>query len=140
MNEPVFVFGSNLHGRHGKGAALWAYEHRGAVMGQGFGRQGNAFAIPTKGPDPRNRKKLVPLPLAQIQYYANLFLDIARDTPATVYQLTPIGCGHAGYQPEDIAPMFEGAPANVLLPPQFEGALRIVRGVATKPIGSSRKV
>lgn len=44
MNDPVFVFGSNLAGRHGKGAALWARQHRGAVYGQGIGLQGNSCA------------------------------------------------------------------------------------------------
>ena len=47
-SSPVFVFGSNLAGRHGRGAALWARQHRGAIYGQGVGRQGNAYAIPTK--------------------------------------------------------------------------------------------
>jgi hypothetical protein len=46
--DSVFVFGSNLAGRHGKGAALWARQHRGAIYGQGVGRQGNAYAIPIK--------------------------------------------------------------------------------------------
>lgn len=114
MTQPVFVFGSNLAGRHGKGAALWALQNRGAIYGQGFGRQGNAYAIPTKG------IKLETLSLERIRYYVNLFLDVARDTPRTLYQLTPIGCGLAGYKPEDIAPMFEDAPPNVLLPPEFE--------------------
>jgi hypothetical protein len=124
--EPVFVFGSNLEGRHGKGAALWAFEHRGAIRGQGFGRQGNAYAIPTKGPDPRDHgphKRLVSLPLDQIRYYVNLFLDVARDTPETEYFLTAIGCGLAGYTPEQIAPMFADAPANVLMPPEFTRVL-----------------
>ncbi len=114
MTDPVFVFGSNLAGRHGKGAALWALHNRGAVYGQGFGRQGNSYAIPTKG------MKLETLSLERIAYYVRLFLDVARVTPATVYQLTPIGCGLAGYKPEEIAPMFEDAPPNVILPPEFE--------------------
>jgi hypothetical protein len=48
MTEAVFVFGSNLAGRHGKGAALWARQHRGAIYGQGIGLQGNSYAIPSK--------------------------------------------------------------------------------------------
>lgn len=117
MTDPVFVFGSNLAGRHGKGAAKWALEHRGAVYGQGSGRQGNSYAIPTKS------VKLETLPLDQIAYYVRLFLDVARDTPSTTYQLTPIGTGLAGYTAEEIAPMFEGAPANVLLPAEFVAVL-----------------
>ena len=49
MSEPVFVFGSNLAGRHGAGAALFAIRHRGAIYGRGEGLQGNSYAIPTKG-------------------------------------------------------------------------------------------
>lgn len=48
MTGPIFVFGSNLAGRHGKGAALWARQHRGAIYGQGIGLQGNSYAIPSK--------------------------------------------------------------------------------------------
>jgi hypothetical protein len=48
MSRPIFVFGSNLAGRHGKGAALWAREHRGAIYGQGRGRQGR-FPDPAAG-------------------------------------------------------------------------------------------
>lgn len=44
----VFVFGSNLAGIHGAGAAKLAYEKFGAIKGQGFGLQGQSFAIPTK--------------------------------------------------------------------------------------------
>lgn len=117
MSDPVFVFGSNLAGRHGAGAAKWAVKHRGAIYGQGFGRQGNSYAIPTKG------KLLQVLSLDQIAYYVRLFLDVATDTPDTIYQLTPIGCGLAGYDPEDIAPMFAMAPKNVILPPEFIKAL-----------------
>lgn len=117
MTDPVFVFGSNLAGRHGKGAALWALQHRGAIYGQGFGRQGNAYGIPTKS------EKLETLPLDSIAYYVRLFLDIARATPATSYQLTPIGTGLAGYDAADIAPMFADAPPNVLMPPEFEAIL-----------------
>lgn len=117
MTDPVFVFGSNLAGRHGKGAALWAVTQRGAVYGQGSGRQGNSYAIPTKD------EKLRTLPLEHIAYYVRLFLDVARDTPDTTYQLTPIGTGLAGYAARDIAPMFADAPENVILPPEFVAVL-----------------
>jgi hypothetical protein len=55
MTDPVFVFGSNLAGRHGKGAAIWARQHRGAIYGEGSGRQGNSYAIPTKDAKLRTR-------------------------------------------------------------------------------------
>ena len=110
---PVFVFGSNLAGRHGKGAALWARQHRGAIYGQGAGRQGNAYAIPTKD------HRLRVLPLDAIQSYVTVFLEYARQQPTTTFELTPIGCGLAGYRPEQIAPMFSNAPSNVQLPDAF---------------------
>lgn len=114
---PVFVFGSNLAGRHGKGAALWARQHRGAVYGQGIGRQGNAYALPTK--DDRLRV----LPLDAIAEHVAVFLDYARQWPDVAFELTPIGCGLAGYLPEQIAPMFADAPANVRLPEAFAAVL-----------------
>jgi len=57
MTNKIFVFGSNLAGRHGKGAALHARKHYGAIYGQGWGRQGNSYAIPTKD----SKLKTVPL-------------------------------------------------------------------------------
>jgi hypothetical protein len=113
MCEPVFVFGSNLAGRHGKGAAAWARRYRGAVYGQGVGMQGNSYAIPTKD------ENLKSLPLEVIQRYVAMFLMCAEARPETEFQLTAIGCGLAGYAPEQIAPMFRGAPPNVALPREF---------------------
>jgi hypothetical protein len=111
---PVFVFGSNLAGRHGKGAALWVREHRGAIYGQGEGLQGNSYGIPTKD------KRLKTLPLDAIAKHVATFVDFARAHPGTVFQLTPIGCGLVGYTPPQIAPMFEDAPENVILPEEFK--------------------
>lgn len=117
MNEPVFVFGSNLAGRHGKGAALWAKQNRGAIYGQGEGYQGNSYAIPTKD------ERIATLPLFRIRNYVDRFKRFARENPHLTFQLTPIGCGLAGYTPDQIAPMFENAPANVILPAEFLAAL-----------------
>lgn len=114
---PVFVFGSNLAGRHGKGAALWARQHRGAIYGQGVGRQGNAYAIPTKD------HRLQSLPLSVIQAHVDEFLRYAQGFPDVAFELTPIGCGLAGFRPAQIAPMFAGAPANVRLPAAFSTVL-----------------
>lgn len=113
MTDPVFVFGSNLAGRHGKGAAKWALENRGAQYGKGRGHWGNSYAIPTKD------ENLHTLPLSRIVGYVLEFLDYARDNPHTLFQLTPVGCGLAGHKREDIEPMFEGAPNNVLWPPEW---------------------
>lgn len=111
----IFVFGSNLAGRHGKGAALAAVQQYGAIYGQGHGRQGNAYAIPTKG----FGKPMPTLPLPMIQYFCRVFLDHARAHPGDTFRVTPIGCGLAGYKPPQIAPFFNYAPQNVLLPYEF---------------------
>jgi hypothetical protein len=117
--EPIFVFGSNLAGRHGKGAALYARQHHGAVYGEGVGQQGNSYAIPTKD------ERLRTLPLDTIKYHADVFLYYARQNPNSSFKLTAIGCGLAGYKPSDIAWMFKDAPPNVELPPEFKAELQI---------------
>ena len=111
--EPVFVFGSNLAGRHGKGAALWARQNRGAIYGQGFGMQGNSFAIPTRD------HHIQTLPVSEVKGYVDCFIAYARDHPETQFQLTPIGCGLAGLTREQIEPLFNGAPKNVIWPPEW---------------------
>jgi hypothetical protein len=117
MAEPIFVFGSNLAGRHGKGAALWARNYHGAIYGQGEGLQGNSYAIPTKD------RQISSLGLDTISSHVMRFLRFAADHRQLTFHLTPIGCGLAGYTPEQIAPMFRGAPANVILPPEFTAIL-----------------
>jgi hypothetical protein len=110
----IFVFGSNLAGRHGKGAAQYALRNHGAIYGQGWGLQGNSFAIPTKD------SKLRTLPLQFISTYVEMFKEYAQNHPELIFQLTPIGCGLAGYKYEDIGPMFKGCPSNVVIPKEFE--------------------
>ena len=105
----IFVFGSNLAGRHGKGTALEAVEKHGAIYGKGKGRQGNAYAIPTKD------KKLRVLPLSRIQYYISQFKVYADRNPNLIFYVTRVGCGLAGYTDRDIAPMFKGSGPNVKL-------------------------
>lgn len=106
----IFVFGSNLAGRHGAGAAREARAIHGAIYGQGYGRAGNSFAIPTKD------AKLRTLPLDRIQGYVEKFLNYARVTDSEIFHVTRIGCGLAGYRDDQIAPMFKGAPPNCTLP------------------------
>jgi hypothetical protein len=106
----IFVFGSNLAGRHGKGAALFAKQYHGAIYGQGIGIQGNSYGIPTKD------AKLKTLPLVVIAKHVRDFIQYANDHPELSFQVTKIGCGLAGYKEEDIAPMFLIAPNNCHLP------------------------
>lgn len=105
-NEHVFVFGSNLAGRHGKGAALCAKKYFGAVQGQGIGRQGRSYAIPTKN------ERLQVLDLGTIQTYVSDFLEYALTREQTLFEVSRVGCVLAGYKNEEIAPMFLEAPSN----------------------------
>lgn len=114
MSGVVFVFGSNLAGRHGKGAALHARTHCGAVYGVGVGRTGMAYAIPTKDAGLR------PLLLDRIAGYVAEFLAYAAANPDLRFRVTAVGCGLAGYTPAQIGPMFAAAPANCELPPEFQ--------------------
>jgi hypothetical protein len=110
MKKNIFVFGSNLAGRHGKGAALTAYRNHGAIYGQGTGLQGNSYAIPTKD------EQLISLPLNKIQRHVEVFIRFAKLNPDMTFQVTRIGCGLAGYEDADIAPFFKNAPDNCILP------------------------
>lgn len=110
----VFVFGSNLAGRHGKGAAKAALKF-GARYGRGRGMYGNTYAIPTKD------HMLNVLPLELINGEVSQFLTWARfGNSDLVYLVTEIGCGLAGYKPSEIAPMFKNSPSNVILPACFQ--------------------
>lgn len=109
----IFVFGSNLRGVHGAGAAKFALNNHGAVWGQGVGLQGDSYGIPTKDMQIRT------LPLEKIKPHVDEFLAFAADNPKLTFQVTAIGCGLAGYTPDDIAPMFLDAPANCEMPPEW---------------------
>lgn len=116
MKREIFVFGSNTEGRHGKGAALEALQKHGAIYGKAFGLWGDSYAVITK--DLSKGIRSIPLILIHAQVYALLTLALAT-TKTVVYNVTPIGCGLAGYLPEEIAPMFKDSPANVILPQVF---------------------
>lgn len=106
MSTVIFVFGSNLAGRHGKGAALDAVQKYGAVRGKGVGRQGNSYAIPTKD------KNMKVLPLEAVRAWCFAFIEYARAHPELNFYVTPVGTGLAGYSKEQIAPFFLGMPLN----------------------------
>ena len=112
-NNVIFVFGSNLAGRHGKGAALHAKLNYGAVYGKGSGRMGMSYGIPTKD------EKLRSLPLSIINRYVNEFINYAKNNSELQFLLTAIGTGLAGYKPNEIGPMFKGSPKNILIPDEF---------------------
>lgn len=106
MAARVFVFGSNLAGVHGAGAAKFAMDKKGARWGYSYGRAGDSFAIPTKDRD------IETLPLEEIQDFVTGFLAYARNHPKVIFQVTAIGCGLAGYEHYMVAPLFEGASEN----------------------------
>lgn len=110
MHE-IFVFGSNLAGRHGKGAALYAAQHYGAERGVGEGLTGDAYAIPTKD------EKLQRLPFAEIDAAICRFLKIAWSMPDVRFLLTPVATGLAGYPKAFVWAVLkrEGMPPNVVL-------------------------
>ena len=116
--ELVFVFGSNLAGRHGAGAARFAQAWRGAVAGQGIGPHGMSYAIPTKD------ASLKTLPLDHIHQSVTDFLVYAEAHLKLKFQVTRIGCGLAGYTDDVVAPLFFDAPDNCYLPGVWESRRR----------------
>lgn len=114
----IFVFGSNLLGRHGSGAARYAKQHYGAVYGEGIGRTGNAYGIPTKYKGLMDPEDVIPLVL--IQTYVTQFIIYANTHSNLTFELTRIGCGLAGYKDEQIAPMFKGVSKNVIIPEEWK--------------------
>lgn len=129
QEKTVFVFGSNLAGRHGKGAALEAQSSFGAIPGQGVGRMGASYAIPTKD------AKLAPLPLGQIEQEVNRFIQYAKDTQSEKFFVSRIGCGLAGYADAQIAPLFLKAPSNCSFAKEWEPWLGVKAPLATGAAG-----
>ena len=106
----IFVFGSNLAGAHGGGAARVALNRFGAIWGQGVGLQGRSYGIPTMQGGAET-----------IQPYVDEFIAFAQAHPEYTFFVTPIGCGIAGFTADDIAPLFSQAMdvTNILLPESF---------------------
>lgn len=108
--DEIFVFGCRRSGRHYEGAANFAREHFGAIVGQGEGLQGQSYAIPTAG-----------VGLGWIRDAVNRFTEFARANPDLKFLVTPIGCGLGLWDYDDIAPFFRSASnlPNVWLPKEF---------------------
>lgn len=108
--DEIFVFGSNLAGCHGGGAARLAFERFGAVWGQGIGLQGQSYAIPTMQGG-----------VETIRPYVDQFIEYARCHPQLRFLVTEIGCGIAGFTVGQIAPLFAAARdiPNIWLPARF---------------------
>lgn len=117
----VWVFGSNLAGRHGAGAAKIALQRFGARYGVGQGRQGMSYGIPTKGN--QRTGALQVLPLKEIGDNVRRFLDYARANPDICFFVTRIGCGLADFSDAEIAPLFSDAPSNCSFAQQWRRLL-----------------
>ena len=106
----IFVFGSNLAGSHGGGAARLAYNRFGAIWGQGVGLQGQSYAIPTMQGG-----------VETIKPYVDEFIEFAKQHPEYIFLVTKIGCGIAGFKETEIAPLFMNVIflSNVILPKDF---------------------
>ncbi len=106
----IFVFGSNLAGRHGGGAARIAYHYFGAIYGKGVGLQGQSYAIPTMQGG-----------VETIKPYVDEFIAFAAAHSELRFLVTRIGCGIAGFTAEEMAPLFQKAldQENVILPRDF---------------------
>ena len=106
----IFVFGSNLAGAHGGGAARVAFRQFGAVWGKGVGLQGKTYAIPTMQGG-----------VETIRPYVDEFIQFAKEHKELIFLVTRIGCGIAGFKDEEIAPLFKEAESidNILLPQEF---------------------
>lgn len=113
--DEVFVFGSNEAGRHGKGAAKTAMKW-GAVYGQAEGLQDNTYAIPTVNFNIKGK-----LPLIQINRHVKKFIKFAKENKDKKFLVTEIGCGLAGWEVKNVAPLFEEAlnVSNIYLPKRF---------------------
>lgn len=111
----IFVFGSNLAGRHAGGAAYLAYKRFGAIWGQGVGLQGQSYAIPTMQGG-----------VETIKPYVDEFIEFAEQHPSKTFLVTEIGCGIAGFTVAEIASLFEQAKEveNIYLPQRFWEVLR----------------
>ena len=109
-DDEVFVFGSNLEGLHGGGAALLAYERFGAIWGQGTGLQGKSYGIPTMHGG-----------IDTIAPYVDEFIAFAREHRELKFLVTEIGCGIAGFTVGEMAPLFKDAmdEENIYLPKRF---------------------
>ena len=121
----VFVFGSNLLGEHHSGASQTAMS-LGACYGIGIGRCTNTYAIPTKGLKEHGQDNRPSLPLNEIEVFVCLFIMYAREHANENFMVTEIGCGRAGYKPEDIAPLFLYGinDTNIYLPESFWDVLQ----------------
>ena len=105
----IFVFGSNIQGSHGGGAAWFAHKAFGAEWGVGEGLTGHTYALPTMEGK------------ASLKTAVEHFIACAKQHPELTFLVTAVGCGIAGYSADEVAPLFKEATSleNVYLPQIF---------------------
>lgn len=108
--DEIFVFGSNLAGRHGAGAALQARKQFGAKLGCGTGLTGQCYAFPTLD------KNLSQLSIDRLKKERDDLYRCCYDRPEKRFLLTKVGCGIAGYPEETMRALFANPPENLILP------------------------
>ena len=111
----IFVFGSNVSGIHGAGAAKTA-RRWGAKMGLGEGLSGKTYALPTVDKKIKNT-----LTLPRIKKHVEKFVECVKSNPHVEFLLTDVGCGLAGYEASQVAPLFKEAVdlPNIVWPKSF---------------------
>lgn len=115
--KEIFVFGSNLAGIHGAGAAKTAYKKHGARWGMGVGHYGCSYAIPTKD------QSIKTMSLRDVSTFVGAFILYAAAHPEWDFKVTRIGCGLAGFSDAEIAPLFTNATGNCLFDSAWENYL-----------------
>lgn len=115
--DEIFVFGANGRGRHGSGSARAAFDSFGAEWGVADGPTGQSYAIDTMSGE------------ATMKAAIERFLGYAAAHPGSVFLVTAIGTGIAGYTHAEVARYFAGAGTNVALPRAFWEALPAVLAI-----------
>lgn len=123
VDDEIFVFGSNVQGFHGLGAAKLAAQQYGAVERVGHGLQGQSYAVATRYWDFSSRRMMT-LSLDVIKNHVDKFVKFTKDNPHLKFWVSGVGCGYAGYRASDIAPMFKEA-INCSFPHTWEQSLYV---------------
>ena len=112
--DEILVFGSNMAGHHGGGAARTAHEKFGAKWGKAEGLSGQSYAFPTLNRD-YSKRTIEELKASKDKLYICAMLN-----PETTFFVTKVGTGIAGFTLEEMRDVFEGEkPKNVVLPKEF---------------------
>ncbi len=109
-DNQVFIFGSNLAGRHAGGAARQAHEDFRAEWGVGEGLTGKCYAFPTLD---ENHQKRSDEDLKES--VKKLWLTVVANHDKE-FLLTKVGCGIAGYSENYMRDLFKGFPKNLIKP------------------------